>query len=128
MIYTRWLQRFMQADGHLTISCGRESILQHYQYFQKLAIIHKIPNLTDRENKKLDQISDPVFYYLSVLYYLNWKMIGNVYLTRTGLFLCLPGVHFGELDTTLTASLSKEESTPLRTVTFDTLPSVSIVN
>lgn len=58
----------------------------------------------------------------------NWKMTGNVYVTLTGLPRCIPGSHLGDRETTLTASLSSDGSTPRRTFTLVTLPSVSTVN
>ena len=48
--------------------------------------------------------------------------------TFVGFPLCNPGLHFGEFDTTLSASASREESIPLITLTLVTDPSMSIVN
>jgi len=56
------------------------------------------------------------------------KTIGIANMVRHGLSLSTPGFHFGITDTTLTASLSKEASTPRTTLILLTLPSFSTTN
>lgn len=58
-----------------------------------------------------------------MLYYCNLNVIGTVYLTRTGLPLCLPGVHLGMVPITRRASLSNDGSTPRNTSASTTDPS-----
>lgn len=58
-----------------------------------------------------------------MLYYCNLNVIGTVYLTRTGLPLCLPGDHLGMVPITRRATLSKDGSTPRNTSASTTDPS-----
>ncbi len=62
------------------------------------------------------------------VFYLSWKITGKVYVTLTGSPFMVPGVHLGDDETTLMASLSSDGSTPLSTLTSISEPSVSIVN
>lgn len=58
--------------------------------------------------------------------YLNTT--GKVNITGTGFPACWPGVHFGEVETALTTSLSRSGWTPLTTFMSVTEPSFAIVN
>src|SRR5665647_3645156 len=55
--------------------------------------------------------------------YFRVNVIGTTYHTGTFLPFSLPGVNFGRVATTLTASWSSRGSTPLSTETSETVPS-----
>ena len=62
--------------------------------------------------------------------YYNYKLntTDKVIAVLTGRSLFSPGVHFGEAETTLTASWTKLASMPLITLTLETDPSAFITN
>ena len=69
-----------------------------------------------------------LFFFLCNGYSDKLNMIGSVNHTFTGWPFCLPGMNFGSVLQTRTASSSRLRSTPRRTVTLPTEPSFVTTN
>ena len=70
----------------------------------------------------------PLLYIMFLVYYCSLNDTGILYITLTGLPFCFPGVQFGMLLTTLSASKSREGSFFITTSVFVVLPSFSTMN